>query len=99
MAGFDGQDDDLRAIIGVKLREADAEFVHAVGGGLDDEQHLGVVVNLPLPAIKGAQSGDDIDAGSHARFYQAAGQRRGGVCRSGGEENSRLGHFGFVRFM
>jgi hypothetical protein len=59
---------------------------HLVPARLDDEQHLGVTVELALPHVDRRDAGDLVDARRRPALHQRLGQRVGDLRAGRGDK-------------
>ena len=72
-ARLDRKREEFRAVVGVQFGESDLEGFDRLGG-LDQEDRLSVVMDLPLPAVDRARAGEDVHAGGEPLFDEGAGE-------------------------
>lgn len=72
--GFDAEDEELRGLVAVQLKQARFEGGELIGAGLEQEEGLRGGLDLALPAVDGLDGWNQGGAGGQPLFDQRAAQ-------------------------
>ena len=90
--GFDSEDEELRGLIAVQLKQAGLEGGELIGAGFEQEKSFSGGFDLALPAVDGLRGGNQRGAGGQPLLNQSAAQARGLVGTGrGGEDDAGWG--------
>jgi hypothetical protein len=70
IARCDRDCNDFGNFVGVKLEDSRSNRLKSPGIGLDEKQKFSIIAYFPFPAVNGADSRKDVDAGGLALPYE-----------------------------